>query len=167
MNTTLAFMLLGKEDYKHELPFKISPSFYFYTICICFHLEERIWQIWLILFYNSILLHFISDHSDSNKYESRVSSICSRALQSYYQNRKKRKSFLVVCQLKDHYKQMFCSSDAKKISIYVGGLHTAEISSSHWKRRLSMTVSYEKANIIKCCYHNCLTCIILTHNPER
>lgn len=42
MNTTLAFMLLGKEDHKQELPCKMSSSFGFYTICVCFHRVKNV-----------------------------------------------------------------------------------------------------------------------------
>lgn len=96
--------------------------------------EESIWQIWLILFYNSILLHFISDHSDSNRHSSQDSLVCISMILSV---QKERKSVLALFHLEAHYQQMFSSSEAKRISIFVGGIHRTEISSSHWNIRPS------------------------------
>lgn len=46
-----------------------------------------------------------------------------------------KKVFLIVFQLENQYKQMFCSWLAKKISIFLGSTYRVEISSSHWKNR--------------------------------
>lgn len=109
-------------------------SFYWSIICVCFHFMKKVFSKYgLFLFYNAISHHFISDHSKSNKDESQESLICNRVLQSYQQCRKK--FFLIVFQLENQYKQMFCSWLAKKISIFLGSTYRVEISSSHWKNR--------------------------------